>query len=140
MSSFNKGHVCPSSMACHRVSHDTESPKQCRMTSTASTFTTEQQIGSDNNHELANQFKHLKVNKKHTTKSSIPASISTPSMHTESLADEELVERLKDIIHEFMTRPDRHYVYNTTMRWNIDHCNEIKYNVVISIRQPEDST
>ena len=84
-------------MVCHRVSHDkqhVESPKQCRSTSTTSTL---------------------------KTKSSTPTlttnlGISTSSMHRESFSDEELVERLKDLIHEFMIRPNRHYVYNTTLR------------------------
>ncbi|CAF1520662.1 unnamed protein product [Adineta ricciae] len=54
----------------------------------------------------------------------------------EALAEEELVERLKQTINEFMTRPDRRYSYDTTLRWTVDHGNEINYSVVIYINQP----
>ncbi|CAF1671667.1 unnamed protein product [Adineta ricciae] len=56
----------------------------------------------------------------------------------EALAEEELIERLKEIINQFMTRPDRKYSYDATMRWTIDHGNEINYSVVIFINQPSD--
>ena len=69
--------------------------------------------------------------------------ISVPTSHgiispCEALAEEELIERLKEIINEFMTRPDRKHSYDTTMRWTIDHGNEINYSVVIFINQPSD--
>lgn len=64
----------------------------------------------------------------------------TPSIRSEALAEEEFIERLKEMIHEFMIRPDRHYVSNTTIRWNSDRCSQVKYRVVLVIHQPEDST
>ncbi|CAF1502334.1 unnamed protein product [Rotaria sordida] len=60
-------------------------------------------------------------------------------MHNEVLTDEELIERFKELINEFMTRPDRHYSYKTNMRWTLDHGNQIKYSVIISINQTCDS-
>ena len=54
----------------------------------------------------------------------------------EALAEEELIEQLKETINEFMTRPDRRYAYDTTLRWTVDHGNEINYSVVIYINQP----
>ncbi|CAF1471304.1 unnamed protein product [Rotaria sordida] len=59
--------------------------------------------------------------------------------HNEALADEELIERFKELINEFMIRPDRHYSHNTNMSWTIDHGNQIKYSVGISINQTYDS-
>ncbi|CAF1518515.1 unnamed protein product [Rotaria sordida] len=66
-------------------------------------------------------------------------SLDSLYMHNEALADEELIERFKELINEFMTRPDRHYSYKTNMRWTINHGNQIKYSVVISINQTSDS-
>ncbi|CAF1320809.1 unnamed protein product [Rotaria sordida] len=60
-------------------------------------------------------------------------------MHNEVLTDEELIERFKELINEFMTRPDRHYSCKTNMRWTLDHGNQIKYSVIISINQTSDS-
>ncbi|CAF1529527.1 unnamed protein product [Adineta ricciae] len=54
----------------------------------------------------------------------------------EALAEEELTDRLKEIINEFMTRPDRRYLYDTTLRWTVDHGNESNYSVVVYINQP----
>ncbi|CAF1313164.1 unnamed protein product [Didymodactylos carnosus] len=50
----------------------------------------------------------------------------------ECLAEEELIENLKQVIHRFMTRTDRRYAYNTRMSWSTDHGH---YNVVLSIDQ-----
>ncbi|CAF4150666.1 unnamed protein product [Rotaria sp. Silwood2] len=92
--------------------------------------------------QLVDQFEHLKVNSNMNTASSqtITSNISPDSLciHNEALAEEELIERFKELINKFMTRPNRHYSYDTSMRWTIDHGNQIKFNVVILINQPSD--
>ena len=71
--------------------------------------------------------------------SDISVMTSQPSVsHNEPLAEEELVERLKEVINEFMTRPGRQQSYDAKMRWTIDHGKEINYSVVIFINQQAD--
>jgi len=60
------------------------------------------------------------------------ASLQSVHMHSESLAEEALIEQFKTIITQFMDRPNRHYSYRTNMRWEINHCKKIKYTVIIS--------
>ena len=88
---------------------------------------------------IANAFQQLKVNSDINTVSTTAAvSTQTSCLLRESLAEEELIERLKELINEFMTRPGRNYSYNTTMRWTVDHGNHINYSVFILIDQPSD--
>ena len=91
---------------------------------------------------IANLFQQLKVNSEINTVSTplttVAVSTQTSCLLSESLAEEELIERLKELINEFMTRPGREYSYNTTMRWTVDHGNHINYSVVILIDQPSD--
>jgi hypothetical protein len=91
---------------------------------------------------IANLFQQLKVNSEINTVSTplttVGASTQTSCSLSESLAEEELIERLKELINEFMTRPGRGYSYNTTMRWTVDHGNHINYSVFILIDQPSD--
>ena len=94
--------------------------------------------------QLENRFQHLQVNSDINIGSMQTTSSSNVSSHasclpTEALAEEELIERLKALINEFMTRSNRHYSYNTTMRWTIDHGQQIKYTVVIVVKQASDS-
>ena len=58
----------------------------------------------------------------------------------EPLAEGELIERLKAVINDCMSRPGRQYSYDATMRWTIDHGNAIHYSVVIFINQQSDLT
>jgi len=92
--------------------------------------------------QIAHSFQQLKVNSEINTVSTpsitVAASTQTSCLLSESLAEEELIERLKELINEFMTRPGREYSYNTTMRWTVDHGNHINYSVVILIDQPSD--
>ena len=80
--------------------------------------------------DISNRFQQLHVH----SDINIATSHAT-TLPTESLAEEELVEQLKAIINEFMTRPGRRYSYDTTMRWTVDHSNEIHYTVIIKINQ-----
>jgi hypothetical protein len=92
--------------------------------------------------QMMNRLQQLKVNsdvnKASAHGTTIGVSTHIPCQHSESLIEEELIERLKELINEFMTRPGRRYSYKTTMRWTIDHGNEINYSVVILISQPSD--
>ncbi|CAF2104337.1 unnamed protein product [Rotaria magnacalcarata] len=92
----------------------------------------------------ANQLHQLNVNNDRliASKQQMMAS-NAPSysslMQNERMAEEVLVERLKESITEFMNRPGRHYSYDTSMRWSLEHCDQIKYSVVISVKKPSDS-
>jgi hypothetical protein len=86
--------------------------------------------------DITNRFQQLQVNS--DINIAAASSLHATTLRNESLAEEELIERLKEIINEFMTRSGRHYSYNTTMRWTVDHGNEINYSVVILINQPSD--
>ena len=92
--------------------------------------------------QIANRFHQLRLNSDmniaSTHATTIGISAPMPCLHNESLAEEELIERLKEIINEFMTRPGRRHSYNTTMRWTVDHGNQINYSVVILINQPSE--
>lgn len=93
---------------------------------------------------LANQLNQLNVNNDRliASKQQMMAS-NAPSysslMQNERIAEEVLVERLKESITEFMNRPGRHYSYDTSMRWSLEHCDQIKFSVVISVKKPSDS-
>jgi hypothetical protein len=92
--------------------------------------------------QLANRLQHLQVNSDINTASTQAATSVVPTLmpclQNESLAEEELIERLKQSVNQFMTRPGRRYSYNITMRWTVDHGNQISYSVVVSINQPSD--
>ena len=60
---------------------------------------------------------------------------NTISLQHEVSAEDRLVERFKDIINEFHNRPYREYSYDTNIYWNIEHCQEIRFNVIISIKK-----
>ena len=83
--------------------------------------------------ERANRHPHVHV---HSDISVVTAHAA--ASYNESLAEEELVERLKEIINEFMTRPDRQHSYDAKMRWTIDHGNDLSYSVIILISQASD--
>ena len=101
--------------------------------------------------QLANELQHLHVNQENNQEN-LPSPISTITTNNNnnnhltqvgfyrengSLSENELIERLKQLIDIFMTtRPDQHYQYNTTIRWTVDHANEINYSVVVVIHQP----
>jgi hypothetical protein len=72
-------------------------------------------------------------NRQHVVDSTTNDAVQSFYMHSESLAEEALIEQLKTLVYEFMARPNRHYSYNTNIHWEINHCNKIKYTVVISI-------
>ena len=57
-------------------------------------------------------------------------------LENESLAEDELIERLRELINEFMTRPGRQFNYNNTIRWAVYPGNYTDYSVVILINQP----
>lgn len=65
---------------------------------------------------------------------SIPFPISF--MQNERAFEERLIDRLKEMIIEFIHRHDRRFSYEANMRWYIDHCNHIRFNVVITVKRP----
>jgi len=85
---------------------------------------------------ITHRFRQLKVHIDMNTAS--PSSSSATIHQDESLAEERLIERLEEVINEFMTRPNRHYSYNTTLHWTVDHGHEINYSAVILIHPPSD--
>jgi len=89
--------------------------------------------------QMIKHFKQLEVNSIDSNRmSSHTNPIRESTTRSESLAEEELIEQLKTIINEFMTRPSRPNSFNTTMRWTIDYGNHINYSVVILINQPSE--
>jgi len=101
--------------------------------------------------QLSNRFQQLQVTSDirigsmHPTIPTITTNIGGVLMQAphlqqaEALAEEELIDRLKEIMNEFMIhRPGQHYSYNTTMRWTVDHGNQLNYSVVILINQPSE--
>ncbi|CAF1246128.1 unnamed protein product [Rotaria sp. Silwood1] len=92
---------------------------------------------------LEHPFEHSKINTDKTTTSlqttTNKVSCNPVCMLNEALANEVLIERLQQLISEFMNREGRHYSYDTTIRWSIDHGSQIKYNLVILIKQPSDT-
>ncbi|CAF1453430.1 unnamed protein product [Rotaria magnacalcarata] len=64
------------------------------------------------------------------------SSSNTITLQHEVSAEDRLIERFKDTINEFHNRPYREYSYDTNIYWNIEHCHEIRFNVIISIRKP----
>ncbi|CAF1090405.1 unnamed protein product [Rotaria magnacalcarata] len=56
----------------------------------------------------------------------------------EILVEDELIERFKNAINDFMKRPGRRYAYYASMRWSLEHCHEISFSVTISIKKPTD--
>ena len=93
--------------------------------------------------QLAKQLQQLQINHDHNLPSTqITASnVSSHSsrIQNETMAEEALIERLKALVTEFVNRPDRHYSYDASMRWSIDHCDQIRYSIAISIKKPSNS-
>lgn len=93
---------------------------------------------------LTNRLKGLKINDEVRTTSTqtttLDGSPRSMPLENETLAEEKLIERFQQIIHEFMTRPGRNYTYNTTIEWCIDHAKHLNYNVKILITHPSDSS
>jgi hypothetical protein len=108
-------------------------------TGTAATWnglSTQEQRSVDQAAAITHRLRQLKV---HIDINTAPSSSSCATIHQdESLAEEQLIERLEEVINEFMTRPNRHYSYNTTLHWTVDHGNQINYSVVILIHPPSD--
>ena len=50
-----------------------------------------------------------------------------------SLFEEELLEDVLKLVHRFVTRPGRRYVYDATMEWHIYSDDEISFNVIIKM-------
>ena len=63
------------------------------------------------------------------------SSSSSSSMQKESLAEIEFIEQLKVLTYTFINRPDRRYSYSTNMQWKVDHGKQLKFNVIISMRE-----
>ncbi|CAF4113406.1 unnamed protein product, partial [Rotaria magnacalcarata] len=61
---------------------------------------------------------------------------NTVSLQHEISAEDRLIERFKDVMNEFFSRPYRQYSYDTNMRWSIDHCEQIRFSVIVSIKKP----
>lgn len=96
--------------------------------------------------QLANQFNQLNVDSDVSMTSTDTAatvvgggaSRNVSFQRHESLLEEELIERLKELINVFMTRLGRQYAYNTTLRWTVNDGNQVDYSVVLLISQPSD--
>lgn len=89
--------------------------------------------------QLINRMQHLPINPDSNvyTRPLLPniSTSNTISLQHEVSAEDRLVERFKDIINEFHNRPYREYSYDTNIYWNIEHCREIRFNVIISIKK-----
>ena len=87
---------------------------------------------------LEQLFEELKFHDEINKASAVRTSSPIPCPPNESSIEETLIERLKEVIHEFMTRPTQHRSYNTTIRWTVDLGDHVDYSVVILIKQPSD--
>ncbi len=96
---------------------------------------TQQRPSADQAAAITDRFRQLQV---HIDMNAASSSSGAAIHQDESLAEEQLIERLEEVIKEFMTRPDRQYSYNTTLHWTVDHGNQINYSVVILIHPPSD--
>ena len=93
--------------------------------------------------QLANQFNQLNVNSDVSMTSTDTRTVGGASRNVsfqrhESLLEQELSERLKELIHVFMTRLGRPSAYNTTLRWTVNDGSQVDYSVIILISEPSD--
>jgi len=98
-------------------------------------LSTQEQPSVDQAAAITHRFRQLQV---HIDMNAASSSSCATIHQDESLAEEQLIERLEEVIKEFMTRPDRQYSYNTTLHWTVDHGNQIHYSAVILIHPPSD--
>lgn len=89
---------------------------------------------------LANRMQHMHIipDPNVCTRPLLPnISSSNPvSLQHEISTEDKLIERFKDLINDFVSRPYRQYSYDTNMRWSIDHCEQIRFSVIVSIKKP----
>ncbi|CAM4984140.1 unnamed protein product [Rotaria socialis] len=92
--------------------------------------------------QSANQLQHLHVNSDNNPiERAVAINNVSPHplwVHHEMLAENGLIDRFKEVINDFIQRPGRQYAYDANMRWSIEHCNEIRFSVAISIKEPTD--
>ncbi|CAF3504493.1 unnamed protein product [Rotaria sp. Silwood2] len=131
MSSSNKDRYSSSSSCCSCLLNGQRQIVSTKNNANQNGLSLNRQRSTTQAAQLVDQFQHLKVNNSNISPDSL-------CIHNEALVEEELIERFKELINKFMTRPNRHYSYDTSMRWTIDHGNQIKFNVVILINQSSD--
>ncbi|CAF3380985.1 unnamed protein product [Rotaria socialis] len=89
---------------------------------------------------LANRMQHMHIipDPNACTRPRLPniSSSNTVSLQHEISSEDRLIERFKDVMNEFVSRPYRQYSYDTNMRWSIDHCEQIRFSVIVSIKKP----
>lgn len=51
----------------------------------------------------------------------------------ECLAEEQFIDRLHQVIHEFMLRSGRHYSYRARIHWSIDYVQQIRCEMVLLV-------
>jgi hypothetical protein len=101
-----------------------------------------QQLTTARSIQVTNQFQQLQVQHETSRASTQPvtradrAAIVVNRLENESLAEDQLIEELKELINQFMQRPGRQLNYNNTIRWTVDPGNDQDYSVVILINQP----
>ena len=96
------------------------------------------QIKVDDADQQAIQWPNRNVPVQETTNisfDSMSSSSSSSSMQKESLAEVEFIEQLKVLTYTFINRPDRRYSYSTNMHWKVNHCKQLKFNVIISMKE-----
>lgn len=65
---------------------------------------------------------------------------STLTYQNECAAEEQLIDQLLQLVHEFMVRTGRHYAYQTRMQWSVDHAKKVHFNVVVVVEEPVQRT
>ena len=90
------------------------------------------QVNSDQQQQQQQQQRQLPSRQSMRSHVSLPLSW----VQHESLAEEALIERMKELIVEFMNRSGRHYSYDTCVHWNLERCDQLKFSFVISIKHP----
>lgn len=144
MSTSNRGQQSLSSGLDRRLSNDMQYDQSNHDYSSLNRSSLYSQPSDRQAVRLENRFLQLNITNNRNMASAAEGNtnhvslLHTPCMPNEAFAEEELVERLKTLIYEFMTRPGRHYAYNTTIRWIIDHGQQIKYSVIITVKPSSD--
>ena len=143
MSSFKKDALSSLSKLC-QCQFCVQQQQQQHIESTSNHHLWSCQDDSFNSHQIyvddvaqqAVQWPNRNVLFQETTNISFDSmSSSSSSMQKESLAEVEFIEQLKVLTHRFINRPDRRYSYSTNMNWKVDHGKQLKFNVIISMRE-----